>query len=929
MAHLVILVLIGTLIVTGVVSAGNQNDITGLSNLSLDSGTNLSRSVAESLHAFRYNEAGTWSAWNEEHHTGVLTKDNDEILFSNSNGTVGIQLQGIGRGGIIIPPGESSIFANGRLVKIDYADVSEWYINRNDGFEQGMNISARPEGEGLLQVSFLISGDLVPDMAGNDVIFSDQYGPVLRYSGLQVSDSSGAILPGSIVLDENRLSWVIDDTDALYPVVIDPLITEDKIISASDESNYDEFGRSVAISYSTAVIGAPNASSGANEIGKVYILYRNEGGTDNWGEVKVLTASDAAEGDEFGYSVSISGNTVLVGSPQADTGGFSNCGQAYIFYRDSGGADNWGEEKILRAGDKADSDLFGQSVSISGDTALVGAPLADSEGTDRGHVYVFNKDQGGADNWGQIRVRTASDRNDGDFFGSSVAISGDIALVGAPFAESGGTERGQAYVLYRDQGGADNWGQKDILTAPGKYDYNYFGGSVAVSGNVAVIGEDNATSGGVSRCGRAHIFYKDNGGADTWGLEKTISASDKVSYSFFGRSVGISGNKIVVGAFMARSGDIDHGQAYVFRKDQGGLDNWGEERILSASDKADYAWFSSSVSVSEFYNFESGWNSLVLAGAPFADSGGTNRGQAYIFNVRSKSKIAVFRSGFWILDKNGNIQWDGEPADKVAGFGMAGDIPVIGNWDHTVREDKIGVFRNGLWLLDYNGNYQWDIPDKMAALGTTGDIPVIGDWNNDKDDEIGVFRNGFWILDKSGNFVWEGEPADEVAGFGMAGDIPVVGDWNNDKDDEIGVFRNGFWILDKSGNFAWDGEPADEVAGFGMAGDVPVVRDWNGDGLPEIGVFRPSTGQWIIDDNRNFQWDGTGAGQDIDASLGTSGDTPVGGTWAGATSDNMGVFRSGFWILDFNGNYQWDGGFGDKVVGFGTTGDIPVTGKFS
>jgi hypothetical protein len=297
------------------------------------------------------------------------------------------------------------------------------------------------------------------------------------------------------------------------------------------------------------------------------------------------------------------------------------------------------------------------------------------------------------------------------------------------------------------------------------------------------------------------------------------------------------------------------------------------------------------------------------------------------------SKVGVFRNGFWILDMNGNLQWDGTDSgqDVVAGFGQAGDRPVTGRWDYHLGPDCIGVFRNGTWLLDYNGNYQWDGVDKTASLGTTGDIPVTGDWNTTMEKRIGVFRNGFWIIDRNGNFLWDGTGpgGDLVTGFGTTGDIPVVGDWNGNHKEKIGVFRNGFWILDNNGNFQWDGTGTggDLVAGFGAAGDVPVVRDYNGDYLPEIGVFRPSTGQWIIDKNRNYQWDGTGFGQDVTASLGQNGDVGVAAELNGNANHEIGVFRNGFWILDYNGNYLWDGPGDDKVAGFGTTGDIPVMGN--
>jgi DMSO/TMAO reductase YedYZ molybdopterin-dependent catalytic subunit len=327
---------------------------------------------------------------------------------------------------------------------------------------------------------------------------------------------------------------------------------------------------------------------------------------------------------------------------------------------------------------------------------------------------------------------------------------------------------------------------------------------------------------------------------------------------------------------------------------------------------------------------------------PLRLTGANVSGSSAIRNVSSitllradqPAGIGVFRDGFWILDGNGNYAWDGTGSgnDIVAGFGMTGDKPVVGNWNTATTGDKIGVFRDGTWLIDYNGDYAWDASDITSSLGQAGDTPVVGDWNGSGSKKIGVFRDGFWILDGNGNYAWDGTGTgkDIVAGFGTTGDIPVAADWQGTGQDKIGVFRDGFWILDGNGNYAWDGTGTgnDIVAGFGMAGDIPVVKDWNGDGIPEIAVFRASTGEWYIDHNGNYAWDGTGSGQDVVASLGQSGDVAVAGDWEGTGTDKLGVFRDGFWILDGNGNYVWDGTPSDIVIGFGTGGDVPVTGKW-
>jgi len=141
-------------------------------------------------------------------------------------------------------------------------------------------------------------------------------------------------------------------------------------------------------------------------------------------EIAKLTASDAAASDHFGFSVSVSGDTAVVGA-QRDI----PSGSAYIFVRDEGGVDNWGEVAKLTASDAGVFDAFGAQVAISGDTTVVVAFGDDDAGGSSGSAYIFERDQGGVDNWGQVAKLIASDAAVLDFFGRSVSVSGDTAVV--------------------------------------------------------------------------------------------------------------------------------------------------------------------------------------------------------------------------------------------------------------------------------------------------------------------------------------------------------------------------------------------------------------------------------------------------------------------------------------------------------------------
>ena len=167
------------------------------------------------------------------------------------------------------------------------------------------------------------------------------------------------------------------------------------IIHASDADESDHFGISVCVDGDTVVVGAGGAGNPVNEAGAAYVYSRNQGGVDNWGEVAILRASDAQASDWFG-SVSVDGDTVVVGAFGEDGGAgdpASDAGATYIYSRNQGGADTWGEVAILRASDAQPDDLFGIAVSIDGDTAVVGAQEEDGGAGDpvpiAGAAYVY------------------------------------------------------------------------------------------------------------------------------------------------------------------------------------------------------------------------------------------------------------------------------------------------------------------------------------------------------------------------------------------------------------------------------------------------------------------------------------------------------------------------------------------------------------
>jgi len=322
-----------------------------------------------------------------------------------------------------------------------------------------------------------------------------------------------------------------------------------KKLIASDGAATDNFGFSVAIYEDTAIVGANFDTIGSNVWqGSAYIFERNQGGPENWGEVKKLVASDGASQDHFGVSLTIYEDTVIVGASSDGIGSNRFQGSAYIFERNQGGPENWGQVKQLTASDGAAGDSFGASVAIYEDTAIIGAPI-DRVGSNiqQGSAYVFERNRGGAGAWGQAKQLTTSDGANFDQFGISVAIYADTAIVGAYFDDVGSNvDQGSGYVFERNQGGADNWGQVKQLTASDGAAGDAFGISVAIYEDTAIVGAVSNPFVSVAP-GSACIFERNQGGADNWGEIQKLAAPNGAESDQFGIDVAIYAGTAIIG----------------------------------------------------------------------------------------------------------------------------------------------------------------------------------------------------------------------------------------------------------------------------------------------------------------------------------------------------------------------------------------------
>ncbi len=381
---------------------------------------------------------------------------------------------------------------------------------------------------------------------------------------------------------------------------------------ASDASGNDQFGHAISISGNVAMVGAFNQDGclGSN-CGAVYV-YNFDG--NNWLEVQTLKALDAASGDSFGRSVSVDGDRAVIGARLDDcTAGIIDCGSAYVFQFNG---TTWEQEQKLTASDAESGDFFGASISMSGDTIVVGARAKDCMAVANcGAAYVFRFN---GTTWIEEQKLTAPDAAAGDEFGRSVSTTGGVTVVSSfnDDCVGPGTNCGSAYV-YRFNGAM--WSLDQKLIASDAADGDGFGQSVSMGGDAIVVGAilRNCNAGG-GRCGAAYVF---NFNGVNWMQQQILTPADAIGGDKFGHAVSLSGNAMVIGAFESDCGaDIDCGSAYVFRFNGA---NWVEQQKLFASDAASMDKFGFSVSIS---------GDAVVVGARLADCGAiANCGSAYAF----------------------------------------------------------------------------------------------------------------------------------------------------------------------------------------------------------------------------------------------------------------------------------------------------------
>jgi hypothetical protein len=386
---------------------------------------------------------------------------------------------------------------------------------------------------------------------------------------------------------------------------------EEAKLLASDGAIYNHFGYSVSIYGDYLIIGAPGDDDNGYGSGSAYVFMRS--GT-SWTEQAKLIASDGVQGDTFGFSVSIDGDTAIIGAVEDDDNGDAS-GSAYIFTRSG---TTWSEQAKLIASDGAEDDYFGKSVSIDDDTVIIGAEFDDDNGFGSGSAYIFMRS---GTSWTEQAKLLASDGEEGDGFGWSVSIDGDTVIIGAYGTDDNGDYSGSAYIFMRS---GTSWTEQVKLLAPDGEANDLFGISVSIDDDTALIGAHGDDD--VVNSGAVYIFLKSG---TSWTHQAKLLASDGEEGDAFGWSVSISGDFGIIGAPGVDDNGYLSGSAYIFKRS--GI-SWTEQAKLLASDGEEENQFGFSVSID---------GSTAIIGTPADNDNGDLSGSAYIFTREVEEPIPM------------------------------------------------------------------------------------------------------------------------------------------------------------------------------------------------------------------------------------------------------------------------------------------------
>ena len=544
---------------------------------------------------------------------------------------VAFRLTGYGRSGSLVRVTPARPRASANRVDYRHRGIDEWYLNGPLGLEQGFDVSRPPlGGHGALTLSLALSSDLHAHLQRSVLMLDGLHG-ALRYSGLMSVDRDGRALHSWLTLHGTTLTIHVADRGARYPLRVDPFIQQAELTLADGAAN-DLFA-AVTISGDTIVVGAPGRSvAGHSGQGAVYVFVKPNSGWAQAAPTAQLTASDGVAGDGLGGAVAISGDTIVAGAGNHAVGGNESRGAAYVFVKPASGWRNATQTAELTASDGADGDGFGESVAVAGDTIAVG-PTQHQIGMNfrQGEAYVFVKPAAGWANANESTRLRASDGVANDGLGRSVAISGDTVVLGAAGHEVGTNEsQGAAYLYLKPETG---WGtdgaiddQTVELTTTDGAANDEFGSAVATTGAIVAVGAPGHQV-GLTHRGAAYVFVKPLFG---WPVATTqtaeLTATDGATNDQLGLTLAASDDAVVVGSPLHQVGAHEgQGALYMFAKPGATWTDESQTAELTATDGAagDVLGVSEGVS-----------GSVAVAGSAHGSGANLHQGAAYVFGLQ-------------------------------------------------------------------------------------------------------------------------------------------------------------------------------------------------------------------------------------------------------------------------------------------------------
>jgi hypothetical protein len=418
--------------------------------------------------------------------------------------------------------------------------IEEWYVNGPMGVEQGFTLATVPSGAGRVELALDVLGTLTPRLSEDEasVELVDGEGNVaLDIAALHVRDASNFTLPSSFAVRDGRVVLSFDDTDAEYPVEVDPLIASlVRRRGASDPDAEGQFGMTVVQDIHYAVVGAPGADNtdGTNGIGAAYV-FKWDPATSDWSQTQKLSPSDSVRGSGFGRSLAFDANTLLVGAPFHTNG----AGRAYVFKRSG---DTFTEVTRIRLVWPVSNTWLGYSVAYESGEAILGAPGRDCTGNvaDCGGAYVFQLTSTTAANgsvtWSSSLVQTLSAPTAaaGERFGDELEYKAPTLLVGAP--RSSPSNVSAAGRVYAYSWGGSSFTHRQSISSPSPVTNGRFGARLSMDSGggerLALIGEPgNATR--ATTAGAAYVFRKPND-SNTWSHQTTLVPSTGAASTMYG-----------------------------------------------------------------------------------------------------------------------------------------------------------------------------------------------------------------------------------------------------------------------------------------------------------------------------------------------------------------------------------------------------------